>query len=61
MSRTALLLMDLQVNHLSRTPQDYLPRAVHALRTARTAGVLVIHVVLRLRPGHIDAHPRNKI
>jgi nicotinamidase-related amidase len=61
MPRTALLAMDLQRSHLARIPTDYLPRAVHALDTARAAGVPVIHVVLRLRPGHLDAHPRNKI
>jgi nicotinamidase-related amidase len=61
MSRTALLLMDLQVNHLAQMPADYLPHAVHALNTARAAGIPVIHVALQLRRGHIDAHPRNKI
>ncbi|WP_329073387.1 cysteine hydrolase family protein [Amycolatopsis sp. NBC_01480] len=61
LSRTALLLMDLQRNHLARMPADFLPRAVHALETARTAGILVVHVAARLRPGHVDAHPRNKI
>ncbi len=60
-ARTALLAMDLQPHHLARLPADYLPRAVRALGTARAAGVPVIHVALRLRPGHIDAHPRNKI
>ncbi|MCX4572208.1 cysteine hydrolase [Streptomyces sp. NBC_01571] len=61
MPRTALLLMDLQLNHVAHTPDDYLPHAVRALGTARAAGVPVIHVALRLRPGHLDAHPRNKI
>ncbi|MGI5466700.1 cysteine hydrolase family protein [Streptomyces sp. CA-132043] len=61
MSRTALLLMDIQGNHLAHLPDDYLPRAVRALDTARAAGVPVIHVALRLRHGHTDAHPRNKI
>jgi nicotinamidase-related amidase len=61
MSRTALLLMDLQSAHLAHIPDDYLPRAVHALGTARAAGVPVIHVALRLLHGHTDAHPRNKI
>ncbi|MFJ8094840.1 cysteine hydrolase family protein [Streptomyces griseofuscus] len=60
MPRTALLLMDLQKCHLSHVADDYLPRAVRALRTARAAGVPVIHVALQLRPGHVDAHPRNK-
>ncbi|MFF3518562.1 cysteine hydrolase family protein [Streptomyces sp. NPDC002573] len=61
MSRTALLLRDLQDNHLAHMPDDYLPRAVHALDTARAAGIPVIHVALQLRHGHMDAHPRNKI
>lgn len=59
-STTALLLMDLQRAHLSHVPDAYLPHAVQALRTARAAGVPVIHVALRLRDGHTDAHPRNK-
>jgi nicotinamidase-related amidase len=61
MPGTALLAMDLQPNQLAHMPADYLPHAVHALDTARAAGVPVIHVALRLRTGHIDAHPRNKI
>ncbi|MFE2377852.1 cysteine hydrolase family protein [Streptomyces sp. NPDC059398] len=61
MSRPALLLMDLQSNHLAHMPDDYLPHAVRALRAARAADVPVIHVALQLRDGHTDAHPRNKI
>ncbi|MGH3379606.1 MAG: cysteine hydrolase family protein [Actinoallomurus sp.] len=61
MSRTALLSMDLQLNHLAHVPADYLPAVVRALETARAARIPVIHVALRLRPGHVDAHPRNKI
>ncbi|WP_236652337.1 cysteine hydrolase family protein [Streptacidiphilus neutrinimicus] len=60
MPGTALLSMDLQLNHLDRVPDDYLPNAVRALETARAAGIPVIHVILHLRSGHIDAHPRNK-
>lgn len=61
LSTTALLLMDLQVSTLGHVPEGYLPRAVRALEAARSAGVPVIHVVLRLREGHSDVHPRNKI
>jgi nicotinamidase-related amidase len=61
MPGTALLAMDLQLNHIAHAPADYLPRAVRALGTARAAGVPVIHVALQFRPGHLDAHPRNKI
>jgi nicotinamidase-related amidase len=60
-SRTALLSMDLQLNHLTHVPADYLPDAVRTLETARAAQIPVIHVVLQLRPGHVDAHPRNKV
>lgn len=59
-SRSALLLMDLQTSTLTRVRDDYLPRAVHALGTARAAGVPVIHVGVLLRAGHTDVHPRNK-
>ncbi|WP_329459992.1 cysteine hydrolase family protein [Streptomyces sp. NBC_01497] len=61
MSRTALLLMDLQRTHLAHMPDEYLPHAVRALETARAAGIPVIHVALRLRDAHTDAHPRNKV
>jgi len=53
--------MDLQHNIVAQVSADYLPHAVHALDTARAAGVPVIHVALRLGPGHIDVHPRNKM
>ncbi|MBV2358061.1 cysteine hydrolase [Streptomyces sp. J2-1] len=53
--------MDLQLHNLAHTPADYLPRAVTALETARAAELPVYHVVVRLLPGHVDAHPRNKI
>ncbi|HVV19719.1 MAG TPA: cysteine hydrolase [Pseudonocardiaceae bacterium] len=61
MARTALLAMDLQVSHIERMPDDYLPRAAAALATARAANVPVVHVALRLRPGHVDVHPRNRV
>ncbi|BBA97057.1 putative isochorismatase [Actinacidiphila reveromycinica] len=61
MSRTALLAMDLQQTTLTHVSPDYLPAAAAALATARAAGVPVLHVALRLRAGHVDAHPRNKV
>lgn len=61
MPRTALLAMDLQLSTIAHVPADYLPAAVRALETARSAGIPVIHVVLQLRPGHVDVHSRNKI
>ncbi len=38
MSRTAVLMMDVEPNHLPHAPADYLPRARRALDTARAAG-----------------------
>ncbi|QRP47689.1 cysteine hydrolase family protein [Amycolatopsis sp. FDAARGOS 1241] len=61
MSRTALLLMDLQVSTLSRVADGYLARAVETLGIAHAAAVPVIHIAVQLRRGHVDAHPRNKI
>ncbi|MEU8648003.1 cysteine hydrolase [Streptomyces sp. NPDC048674] len=61
MSRTVLLSMDLQLNHIAHVPDGYLPHAVRALETAHAAEVPVIHVALRLRPGHVDVHADNKI
>ncbi|MFJ8989150.1 cysteine hydrolase family protein [Streptomyces sp. NPDC102279] len=61
MSRSALLSMDLQLNHIAHVPDGYLPAAVRALETARAAEIPVVHVAQRLRPGHVDVHPDNKI
>lgn len=61
MTRTALLAMDLQVSHVERMPDSYLSRAASAMESARAADIPVIHVAFRLRPGHVDVHPRNKI
>ncbi|NEA43400.1 cysteine hydrolase [Streptomyces sp. SID11385] len=61
MSRTALLLMDFQNAHATRVDPTALTQAAAALKTAREKGVLVIHVALRLLPGHVDGHPNNKV
>lgn len=61
MSRTALLVMDLQQNHLSYVPDGFLPHVAAALTAARAAGAPVVHVALGLRPGHTDVHPRNTV
>ncbi len=60
-SRTALLCMDFQVSTTLRVPASFISDAVRAQEAARAAGVPVVHVGLRLRPGHVDTHPRNKI
>jgi nicotinamidase-related amidase len=60
-TRTALLSMDYQLNHLAQVPADHLDRVARTLAAARAADVPVIHIVVQLRPGHVDAHPHNKI
>ncbi|MBB4683544.1 nicotinamidase-related amidase [Amycolatopsis jiangsuensis] len=53
--------MDVQKATIGQAPDGYLSRAVHALETARAAGLPVIHIAIGLRPGHVDTHPRNKL
>ncbi|EDY46417.1 cysteine hydrolase family protein [Streptomyces sp. SPB074] len=60
MSRPALLLMDFQNAHTSLVDPACLGKAAEALRVARERGGLVLHVALRLLPGHVDAHPGNR-
>jgi nicotinamidase-related amidase len=59
---TALLVMDVQRSVVDRFPDpDYLPRLNKAIDAARTAGLPVIYVVVRLRPGAPEASRRNRI
>ncbi len=61
MSKSALLVMDLQQNIVDRYPDaDYLARLRGAIDAARTAGVPVVHVVIGFRAGHPEISPRNK-
>jgi len=63
-SRTALLLMDFQEGIVAGQPEParsaILDRARMALEAARGAGLLVVYVSVRLRPGYPDVSPRNK-
>ncbi|MFI9270875.1 cysteine hydrolase family protein [Kitasatospora sp. NPDC052896] len=61
MSRSALLVMDVQQGIVNRVPDDgYLPRLGRAIDAARAAGLPVIHVVIGFRAGHPEVSPRNK-
>lgn len=64
-AQTALLIMDYQRDILESTPmtaeRGIVGRAQQALQAARAAGVLVVYVVVRLRPGYPEVHERNKI
>ena len=62
MSRTALLLMDLQPGILGRYGDvtDYLARLASTADAARAAGVPVIHVAVQFRDGHPEVSGRNQ-
>jgi nicotinamidase-related amidase len=62
MSRTALLVMDVQVGIVSRFGQDaqYLPRVRRAIDAAHAATLPVIYVRVGFRDGHPEISARNK-
>jgi nicotinamidase-related amidase len=58
--KTAVLLMDLQNEIVSRVPCDgLLERAASVARAARTAGMQVIYVQVAFREGYPEVSPRN--
>jgi nicotinamidase-related amidase len=62
MSRTALLLMDVQEAVVARYPDPaYLPRLQDAIRKARAADLPVIYVVVGFRPGAPEVSPQNRM
>ena len=63
--KTALLIMDMENDQFAAATKagvagDLLANNQRAAAAARAAGVPVIYVVARFRPGHPEAHPRNK-
>ena len=61
MTKSALLVMDVQQNIVGRVQDPaYVPRVVRAVAAARDAGVPVLHVVVGFRTGHPEANPANK-
>jgi nicotinamidase-related amidase len=60
-SRSALLLMDFQVEIVSRvaTPEPLLSRVATLLAAARAAPLPVLHVVVGFRPGYPEIGSRN--
>ncbi|KFZ15511.1 hypothetical protein V502_05557 [Pseudogymnoascus sp. VKM F-4520 (FW-2644)] len=63
MSKTALLILDLQNGILDRVPDiaTHLPHYATTIAAARSASVPVIYVKLGFRPNHPDISPRNKM
>ncbi|MEU6477928.1 isochorismatase family cysteine hydrolase [Streptomyces sp. NPDC047017] len=58
MTRSALLVMDLQKAIVDRVPglgADFVPRLARAVASARSAGVPVVYVVVGFRPGRPEA------
>ena len=61
MTKSALLVMDVQQNIVGRVQDPaYVPRVARAVAAARDAGVPVLHVVVGFRTGHPEANPANK-
>src|SRR5580693_8808567 len=62
----ALLVMDYQVNTLTRfmtaaQSADVIACVPDLIARARDAGMMVIHVVVAFRPGHPEVSPRNPV
>jgi nicotinamidase-related amidase len=63
MSKTALLLMDLQQGILTRFVNDpaYIERIKEVTAAARKASLPIVYVVVKFRQGYPEVSPRNKI
>ncbi|MEV6971545.1 cysteine hydrolase [Hamadaea sp. NPDC051192] len=61
MTRTALLVMDVQAGIVGRIADvTYLDRLTPAVAAARAVGVPVVYVVVGFRPGHPEISANNK-
>ena len=63
MSKTALLIMDVQAGVLSQVslPPTYLPLMASTIATARASSVKIIYVTISFRPGYPDISPSNVV
>ena len=60
-TKTALLVMDMQVEIVNRyATDDFLTRVNTAIAAARAAALPVIYVAVGFRPGYPEVSPRNK-
>lgn len=62
MSKTALILLDLQKGILQMVPDksaDYLSGVAKTLKASRAAGVNIVHVRTCFRPGHPEVSKNN--
>jgi nicotinamidase-related amidase len=61
-STTALLVMDVQNGIVKNFPSEtFLPRLASAIAAGRKAGLLVIYVGVKFRPGHPEIDHGNKM
>jgi nicotinamidase-related amidase len=63
MSKSALILLDLQKGILSQLPNpdlDYLTKVAAVASAARSAGIPVIYVQTGFRSGYADVSPKNR-
>ncbi len=62
MSKSALMVMDLQNGILSRVGNDpeFIGRTQQVIATARKAGMQIIYVVVKFRPQYPEVSARNK-
>ena len=61
--KTAVLIMDFQqriISNIASEPEAVVQNAAKTLEGARKAGIPVIYVALKLRPGYPEIPPRNK-
>jgi nicotinamidase-related amidase len=62
MSKTALILLDLQKGILERFKDDtisYLSRVSEAIKASRAAGINIIYIKTCFSPGHPEISTRN--
>ncbi|MGF6852865.1 cysteine hydrolase family protein [Paraburkholderia sp. CI3] len=64
--RTALLVMDFQVDVLTKSMSeaqaaDAIARVPDLLAAARGADMMLIHVIVAFRPGHPEVSPQNPV
>jgi nicotinamidase-related amidase len=63
MSKTALLIMDVQAGNVTRVPipPSYLPLMASTIATARASSVKIVYVTISFRPGHAECSPSNPV
>jgi len=63
MSKTALLIMDVQAGNIPRVsvPPTYLSLMASTIYSARASSIKIIYVTISFRPGHPEISPSNPV